>query len=378
MTSKEIRDKARSISIEIKRAAESGKERSENFRFKIDFLRDSILELASRSEFGYVAELATMSKHLLNQASLQNRATKFKLNVEDMLYMINTFPCAPDGVVNYISEDFTVNTQIAHAVVKSNSHFDTNFMCDNFLLMLRLAKLGDIDSWIELSKSTLENHSNADLVLRTFGEFETSQVENNKAQLQFLVEAISDFKAGHFPDSTIGEKVRYENLLYNLRAAGDVAATKSLLNVGENRYSDAFTLQRYVHDFDFRPDEGYRRNAARLATGSFTSPQQKHLLSSFFAYEMSTDEPLCQIDHTPNPMTLMSILALNGTESPYGEIKFNWEKVSELLDKTFTMALKDMNGDWGKVLKEYCGIDEKILMKSNIYKVRRLEHELGM
>lgn len=376
--SMKIRDDARSAAIKIKRAAESGREKSENFRFQVDFLKDSIIELASKLEFGYVAELSALSKHLLNQASLQNRKTRFKLSVEDMLYLINTFPCAPDGVINFVSSDFTVNKQIAQSVVRSNSHYDTHFISDNFLLMLRLARVGDLDSWIELSRHTLENHSNADLVLRTLSEFDILNVEENREKLRYLTEAIKDFKAGYFPDEYMGEKVKFQNLLYNLRAIEAISATHSLIHSSSFPYPGPFTLQQYITDFDFKPNEAYRRDAARRATSPHVDTESINLSNSFFAYELSTDEPLCQLDNTPSPALLKRILELDGSESPSGTIRLNPQKVGSFLDTTFIMALKDMNGDWDKVIKEYRKIDEKTLMQSKLYKVRRLENELGM
>lgn len=376
--SMKIRDNARSAALKIKRAAESGREKSETFRFHVDFLKDAIIELASKLEFGYVAELSKLSKHLLNQASLQDRKTLFKLNVEDMLYLINTFPCAPDGVINFVSSDFTVNKQIAQSVIRSNSYYDNHFIADNFLLMLRLARAGDLDSWIDLSRSILEINPNADQVLRTFSEFDILQVEENREKLQYLAEATKDFKAGYFPADYMGENVKFGTLLYNLRAIGAISATHSLIHHSSHLFPGPFTLQQYITDFDFKPDEAFRRDAARRSTLRHFDNQGIHQSNSFFAYELSTDEPLCPLDNTPSPALLKRIFELEGSESPCGVIRFNPQKVGNFLDATFTMALKEMHGDWDKVLKEFQGLDEKTLMRSKLYKVRRLENELGM
>lgn len=372
-----LRDEAHKASIQIRRAAENGGMSSQEFRFKVDFLRDSIIELATRCEFGYVAELSNTSMRLLNQAALQNRSSKFKLSVEDMLYLINTFPSAPDGVTSYVSKDFEVNRQIVGSVVRSNRHSDTHFIADNFLLMLKLAKNGDIASWINLSQATLELPSQADLVVRTFSLFDTQLVSENRDKLGYLVESLKNFNAGYFPDEYMGEMVKYDNLLYNLKVAGDVAGTHSIIRSGRGKFTEEFTLQRYMADFAFEPDELYRSQASQWATARDVDPGHKHLGTSFFVYELSTELPVCRIGHTPKASLIKSVLELDGAQSPYGIISLNQRKVGQFLDETLKLALKDL-GDWDKVVKTYQSLGENVLMKSNLYKGKRLTEDLGM
>ena len=193
----------------------------------------------------------------------------------------------------------------------------------------------------------------------------------------YLAESLKDFNAGYFPDEYMGEGVRYEELLYNLRAIGDVTATHSLISSGRQKFSKEFTLQRYISDFGFKPDDRYRSWAAMLSTSKHVSSGEKHLPVSFFAYELSTDEPLCDFINAPQPALIKSVLELDGAETPYGKISLNHRKVGQFLDETFKLSLKDL-GDWDKVLKAYAGLGEDVLMKSNMYKGRRLTNDLGM
>lgn len=298
--------------------------------------------------------------------------------MDDMLYIINTFPCTPSGIDKYISSEFYFNSQIIESTIRSGSQLNHNYITDNFLLILRLSELGDLASWIKLSKSMLENTGQADLVLRTFSNFSTDLIKDNHEELEFLSEAARGFNPSHFPNEFMGEKVNFENLLYNLKAAGASEVARNLLKCGNGSFSMEFTLQRYIRDFGFQPTEVYRRNAARFSTSPHYDPSKKHLASSFFAYELSTAEPLCRIDNTPKPSLLKKILELDGLESPYGVIRLNPEKVAAFVDETLRMALKDHKGDWDKVTKDYREIDEKVLMKSKTYKTKSLETDLGI
>lgn len=372
-----LRAEGKKAAINIKRCAVSGSLTSQDFRMNVDILRDSIIELANRCEFGYVAELSDTSMRLLNQASLQNRSCKFKLSVEDMLYLVNTFPSAPDGVTSYISKDFEVNRQIVGSVIRSNRHADTHFIADNFLLMIQLAKKGDIQSWIGLSKATLDLPSQCDLVIRTFSLFNNELVSKHRGDMSYLVDSLRDFKAGFFSDEYLGEKIKYDNLLYNLKTAGDVAGTHELIMAGRGKFTEEFTLQRYMADFGFEPNEQYRSQASQWATARDIDAGNKHLATSFFAYELSNDLPLCRIGHTPKPALIRSILELDGTDSPYGQIRLNARKVGQFIDETLKLAIKDL-GSWDKAVKAYQSIGEKALMKSSFYKGHRLTEDLGM
>lgn len=378
MNNLKLLNDARHAARDIRRAVASNLYKPNELRFNIDFLRDAIIKLASNLEFGYVAELSETSKRLLDTHSRETNSRTEKISMDDMLYIINTFPCAPSGIDKYISNEFNFNSQIIDATIRSGNQLNHNYIADNFYIILRLSELGDLASWIKLSKSMLENAGQTDLVLRTFSNFSTELIKNSHEELEFISEAAREFNPSHFPNEYMGEKLDFENLLYNLKAAGASEVARNLLKCGNGSFVREFTLQRYIHDFGFQPNEVYRRNAARFSTSPHYDSSKKHLASSFFAYELSTAEPLCRIDNTPKPSLLKKILELDEFESPYGVIRLNPEKVATFVDETLRMSLKDHKGDWDKVIKDYREIDEKVLMKSKIYKTKSLETDLGI
>ncbi|MBI6882813.1 hypothetical protein [Pseudomonas putida] len=377
-TNLKILNDARHAAIEIKKAVASGSLKSSELRFKVDFLRDSIIELASKLEFGYVAELAEASKKLLDTYSPGTKSRTGKIPIDDVLYLISTFPCAPAGVEKYISTDFVVNSHIINSVIKSESQLNHNYISDNFHLISGLSKLGDIENWVKLCEVMLENNGTLDLTLRTFSNFNIELIKDNVGILGFISKAADEFKPSYFPIDYMGEKLNFENLLYNLEAAGAPGVSRNILGCGNGRFDQEFTLQRYIRDFGFVPSEVYRRDAARFSTSPHYDASKKHLALSFFAYELSTDEPLCRLDNTPRPSLLRTVLELDGFECPYGVIRLNPEKVTDFLDETLRMALKENKDDWSKVLREYKEIDKKILMTSRVYKTRTLESDLGI
>lgn len=375
--SNQLRTDAREILIQLKRGAIYGSETPKQWRLKVDLLRDLIVSLANKLEFGYVAELSNDAMRILEQAALQNKASRFKISHEDMLYLVNTFPSAPDGLTNFISSNFNSNLQIVSSVVRANHHTNTHYLADCFLMMHKLAKADDLDSWIVMAKAILEIKVNTDLVLRTFSIFDNKTITAGMDKLEFMIEAIAGYKPGYFDDHFMGLPYDFENLLANLHAINERCVAHNFIATGKGDFTREFTLQRYMADYDFIPSESYRVSAIRTATAKHPDPKMKFQPVSYLAYDLGIDDPLVGLVNTPTASLVKSVLDLDGTESPYGKIVFNKSKVSQFLDETFKLALKDTK-DWDKAIKPYRILGEKVLMQSNIYKGRRLESDLGM
>lgn len=375
--SNQLRSDARDVLIQLKRGSVSGGETSKQWRLKVDLLRDMIVALANRFEFGYVAELSNGAMRILEQAALLNRGSRFKINHEDMLYLVNTFPSAPDGLINFISTKFDSNRQIVSSVVRANHHTNTHYLADCFLMMQKLATLDDLDNWIVMSKAVMEIKANADLVLRTFSVFDNKTIAASPNKLEFLVTAVGGYKPGYFDDQYMGHRYDFENLLANLHAINERSVSHGFIATGKGDFSREFTLQRYMADYGFEPNEAYRVAATRTATAKHQDAKMKHQPTSYFAYELGIEDPLVGLVNAPEPELVKNILQMEGVESPYGEIVFNKRKVSQFLDETFKLALSDTK-DWDKAIKPYRILGEKALMQSNFYKGRRIENDLGM
>lgn len=363
---------------DVKKMAEGGGYSPEEYRHKLDVIRDSIVELSKAHEFGFVAELATATAKMLDQGALRTRSSVHWLNQEDMLYHINMFPTAPDALVNHISEYAPVNSIIVNSVVRSRLYNDTNHMTDTFRMLVELAGNRDIDNWIVLSKAMLALPTQIDMVIRTLSLIDNEIVELRKDEFSFIKETVETFKSNYFSEEYMGIRIDIENLLANLKLIGEVSTAHYLIGMGKGDFSEPHGIQRLITTYGYSPDEAYRTKMSNSSTVSERKGKDKHLPTSFFAYELSNAEPLVKMQRALNPELVKEILELDGCETPYGEIRYDPRKVEHFLDEILKESLHK-HKKWETVCDLYGKeLSEKTLMKSNFYRGKKISNDLGL
>lgn len=361
----------------IKKMARSANYDSGEYRIRLDMLRDAMIDLAQNLEFGKLADLTQLSLDLLEPSGIRSSRSHHKLNTDDLVYHLQTFPTNLDALVNDISDNKQMNMVIVSSIVKSENVTKEGMGLEARDIARRLAAGNDKDAWMKLVDAPDNFETQYSLAAETIGLFNKAYLETHKNDFTAIAH-VFDYKPGDFGWGSDENKIISEDLFDALKTIGCKHAIEHILKVCWFEFSQEYALQKSMRRYDFVPDEEYRRRLTQSAHHSKAHlTKLQHLATSFYLHELSQPEDLLPLKENLEPALLAEIFDLNGVETPYGSFTFLPKQIGSLLDDSLRLSLKDE--EWSIVEKRYSDkVPVKYLNMSSIYKGNRISNDLGL
>lgn len=359
----------------IKKMAFNPKYDSVRYRAMVTAMRDCITELALAGEIGKLKHISEYSLDLLEPDASRGSKRYHYLKPSDLLHHIETLPTHQDALVSDISSDKTMNMAVVRSIIKADFLHSESMGLDCLRIGARLAENNDKDAWITFVRAVEKVSDGFKLATETIGRFNPEYLKENSKCFAPIKTIISKHKPSGFGWEVLdSKKIESKSLFDALMIIGCKKVIPEILKVCWLEFDEPFLLQRNMQRYDFTPDDQYRKtlgNAVHEAQGRY-----RHLATSYYLYELCREETLVQMRRPMSPAILAEVIELDGNDTPYGPVRFMPGKVGELIDVTLKAAM--IHADWEEVHKTYSCLPERLLLKSNIYKGKKLSDELGL
>lgn len=364
---------ATSLILQIKTLKKSGESNTHKYMNTIGQLRDLIFDLSHDCEFCMVKKLAEETTTFITKGDGTS------LSDDHLLFCIAVFPTLPGGMIDLVSTSFDVNIDIVESASRTLMLSDEKNIADTFVLAMKLAEAGDIDSWLTLCKYYYLESQDKSLILKSLASFENKLLASNIVKFEPIVNYLEDYNPKAFLYQFDGIKISPESIRSNLKSLGLNNLITSILNGGEISINSRFELMRLEKEYGFIPDKNYLSDL-KVKYRNEKSDVGKFAMECYCISILSKapDGEASTLDNL-GPDRLIQMVKLNGLETEYGTINLLMKTIGLYIDRTINVSA-------GKQIEAIAicdyllenGMPKKYLDQSNTYKGLRLENWLGI